>query len=428
MSSIASIGALELLDSRGNPTLEAVVTLASGVTGRAMVPSGASVGSGEAIELRDGDARFHGKGVTAAVANITSRIAPLLQARRELDQFEVDTCMIEYDGTTNKSELGANSILAVSMAFARAQAVERELPLYKHIADLCECDEMRMPVPLMNVLNGGAHANNNLDIQEFMIVPVGASDIGSAIRCGSEVFHALRKALDEDGHSTAVGDEGGFAPNLQYTADALDYLCQAVALAGYTIGSEVVFALDCAATEFQQDGRYALKGEDSSCSGSEFCELLKNLVVHYPIVSIEDGLAEGDWENWKELTTLLGNSVQLVGDDIFVTNPTYLERGISNGVANSILVKVNQIGTLTETFKVMRIARAAGYSTVISHRSGETEDTFIADLAVGTGAGQIKTGSLSRSDRTAKYNQLLRIDAEASHAGYRGLREFPQHN
>ena len=427
MSSVANIRALELLDSRGNPTIEAVVTLASGASGSALVPSGASVGSAEAIELRDRDARFHGKGVAAAVANITTRIAPLLQAKSELDQTDVDSIMIDCDSTTNKSELGANAILGVSLAFARAQATELGIPLYEHIARMFECTEMRMPVPLMNVLNGGAHANNNLDIQEFMIVPIGAPDIGTAIRCGSEVFHMLRTVLDSDGHSTAVGDEGGFAPNLQSTTEALDYLCEAISMAGYTIGSDVAFALDCAATEFHHDGRYELEGEQASYSGSEYCEQLKQLVVQYPIVSIEDGLAEGDWENWKQLTTLLGRSVQLVGDDLFVTNPTYLERGISNGVANSILVKVNQIGTLTESLNVMRIAATAGYTTVISHRSGETEDTFIADLAVGTGAGQIKTGSLSRSDRTAKYNQLIRIDAEASHAGYRGLREFPQH-
>lgn len=427
MSAIESIDALELLDSRGNPTLETTVTLKSGAQGRALVPSGASVGSAEAIELRDGDGRYHGNGVATAISYVKSRIAPVLQDHDEVDQSTVDSLMIELDGTANKSALGANSILSVSLAFARAQTAEQDIPLYRHLAEVFDGDEMRMPVPMMNVVNGGAHANNSLDIQEFMIVPVGVSDIASAIRCGAEVFHSLKHALHRDGHGTAVGDEGGFAPNLQSTSDVLDYLCLAVADAGYAIGRDVVFALDCAATEYYADERYELVGEGESYNSSEYCESLRQLAFKYPIVSIEDGLSEVDWQGWKELTNLLGDSMQLVGDDVFVTNPEHLKRGIRAGVANSILVKVNQIGTLSETFDVIRIAREAGYTTVISHRSGETEDTFIADLAVATGAGQIKTGSLSRSDRTAKYNQLLRIDADADHAGYRGLREFPQH-
>ena len=425
MTSISSIRALEVLDSRGNPTLEVDVTLSDGCFGRAMVPSGASVGSSEAEELRDGEKkRFHGKGVLQAIDRIHQVIQPALAKSASLDQQAVDSLLCELDGSDDKSHLGANSTLGVSLASARAFAQASGKPLYAYLADLSEDAEVRMPVPMMNVLNGGAHANNRIDLQEFMIVPVGMPCLASAVRCGSEVFQSLKQALSADGHSTAVGDEGGFAPNLPSDDVALDYLARAISDAGYGVGSDVALALDCAATELFDNGEYLLQGQGVSFSGSEFCDYLKQLVERHPIVSIEDGLAENDWESWQTLTALLGSKTQLVGDDVFVTNRKYLGKGIELGVANSVLIKLNQIGTLSETLDVIALARSAGYRTVISHRSGDTEDTFIADLAVGTGAGQIKTGSLCRSERTSKYNRLVRIEATAENLDYRGLREI----
>lgn len=425
MSRIAGIRALEVLDSRGSPTLEVDVSLSGGYTGSAIVPSGASVGSNEALEMRDGNpSRFFGKGVLDAIGHVHEDIQAALVGDRSFCQGELDAALQEIDGTSNKSKLGANATLGVSLAFARAQAQSANIPLYEHIANLSRTEDIRLPVPMMNVLNGGAHANNRIDLQEFMIVPTGMKDFASAIRCGSEVFHCLKKALDKDGHSTAVGDEGGFAPDLDSDASALSYLVNAVGAAGYEVGVDVHLALDCAATEFHSGGRYVLGGRNESFSATQYCDYLAELVDMYPIVSIEDGLGEDDWDAWQELTARLGTQVQLVGDDIFVTNPSFLQKGIDLGVGNSILIKVNQIGTLTETLDVIELAKASGYKSVISHRSGDTEDTFIADLAVGTGAGQIKTGSMCRSERTSKYNRLVRIEADASHLDYRGLQEI----
>jgi len=410
MSSIVDVVAREILDSRGNPTVEADVLLESGVMGRAAVPSGASTGSREAIELRDADAqRYGGKGVLRAVENINTEISEAIVGLDASEQAFIDKTLIELDGTENKSRLGANAVLAVSMSVAKAAAEEAGLPLYRYFGG---SGPMQMPVPMMNVVNGGAHANNRLDMQELMIIPVGAQSYREALRCGSEVFQALKKLIDSKGMSTAVGDEGGFAPDLPTHAAAIELILQAVDKAGYTAGQDVVIGLDCAASEFYKDGRYVLESEKLSLTAQEFCDYLANLADRYPIVSIEDGMAEGDWEGWKLLTTRLGKKFQLVGDDIFVTNTRILGEGIRRGVANSILIKVNQIGTLTETFAAIELAKRSGYTSVISHRSGETEDTTIADIAVGTNALQIKTGSLSRSDRIAKYNQLLRIEED----------------
>ena len=410
MSSIVDVVAREILDSRGNPTVEADVLLESGVMGRAAVPSGASTGSREAIELRDGDAqRFGGKGVLKAVEHVNTEISEAIVGLDASDQSFIDRTLLDLDGTENKSRLGANALLAVSMAAAKAAAEETGLPLYR---DFGGSGPMQMPVPMMNVINGGAHANNSLDIQEFMIVPVGAQNFRDALRCGAEIFQALKKLLDAKGMPTAVGDEGGFAPDLPTHAAAIELIIAAAEKAGYTAGQEVMIALDCASSEFFKDGRYALESEKLKLSAAEFGDYLANLADRYPIISIEDGMAEGDWEGWKLLTQRLGGRLQLVGDDIFVTNTKILREGIRRGVANSILIKVNQIGTLTETFAAIELAKRSGYTSVISHRSGETEDTTIADIAVGTNALQIKTGSLSRSDRVAKYNQLLRIEED----------------
>ena len=417
---IDSIVAREVLDSRGNPTVEAEVLLEGGATGRAMVPSGASTGAHEAHELRDGDARrYFGKGVLQAVSNVEEKIAPALLGLSALDQGTVDAAMAELDGSDNKSALGANAVLAVSMAVARAAAHGVGLPLYRYLGGPMAT---LLPVPLMNVINGGAHASNNLDFQEFMLVPHGASSFREALRMGAEVFHTLKGLLSAQGLSTAVGDEGGFAPDLTGNDAAGELLIQAIEKAGYRPGDQISLALDVASTEFYKDGRYAFGG--GSYTSAEMVDQLAQLVSRYPIVSIEDGLAEDDWEGWSLLTERLGKTVQLVGDDLFVTNSTRLQRGIDQGIANSILIKVNQIGSLTETLQAIDLAGRAGYTSVISHRSGETEDTTIADLAVATRAGQIKTGSLSRSDRVAKYNQLLRIEDElGSQALYAGAED-----
>ncbi len=417
---IDSIVAREVLDSRGNPTVEAEVLLEGGATGRAMVPSGASTGAHEAHELRDGDARrYFGKGVLQAVSNVEEKIAPALLGLSALDQGTVDAAMAELDGSDNKSALGANAVLAVSMAVARAAANGVGLPLYRYLGGPMAT---LLPVPLMNVINGGAHASNNLDFQEFMLVPHGASSFREALRMGAEVFHTLKGLLSAQGLSTAVGDEGGFAPDLAGNDAAGELLIQAIEKAGYRPGDQISLALDVASTEFYKDGRYAFGG--GSYTSAEMVDQLAQLVSRYPIVSIEDGLAEDDWEGWSLLTERLGKTVQLVGDDLFVTNSTRLQRGIDQGIANSILIKVNQIGSLTETLQAIDLAGRAGYTSVISHRSGETEDTTIADLAVATRAGQIKTGSLSRSDRVAKYNQLLRIEDElGSQAVYAGAED-----
>ncbi|MDD5297911.1 MAG: phosphopyruvate hydratase, partial [Rhodocyclaceae bacterium] len=423
MSAIVDVVAREILDSRGNPTVEADVLLESGVMGRAAVPSGASTGSREAIELRDGDAkRYLGKGVLQAVENVNTEISEAVIGLDAEEQAFIDKSMIELDGTENKSRLGANAILAVSMAVAKAAAEEAGLPLYRYFGGM---GGMMMPVPMMNVVNGGAHANNSLDIQECMIMPVGAGSFREALRCGAEVFHTLKKITDKKGYPTTVGDEGGFAPNVSGTNEALDMILEAISKAGYEPGKDVLLALDCAASEFYKDGKYVLAGEGLSLSSEGFTDYLANLVDKYPIISIEDGMAEGDWDGWKLLTDRLGKSVQIVGDDIFVTNPKILKEGISRGIANSILVKINQIGTLTETFATVEMAKRSGYTNVISHRSGETEDSTIADIAVGLNAMQIKTGSLSRSDRIAKYNQLLRIEEDLGETvGYPGLAAF----
>ena len=410
MSSIVDVVAREILDSRGNPTVEADVLLESGVMGRAAVPSGASTGSREAIELRDSDAqRYGGKGVLRAVEHVNTEISEAIVGLDASEQAFIDKTLIELDGSENKSRLGANALLAVSMAVAKAAAEESGLPLYRYFGG---SGSMQMPVPMMNVINGGAHANNSLDLQELMIIPVGAQSYREALRCGAEVFQALKKLIDSKGMPTAVGDEGGFAPDLPTHAAAIELILQAVDKAGYTGGQDVVIGLDWASSEFFRDGRYVLESEKLSLTSKEFCDYLANLADRYPIVSIEDGMAESDWEGWKLLTARLGKKLQLVGDDLFVTNTGILREGIRQGVANSILIKVNQIGTLTETFEAIELAKRSGYTSVISHRSGETEDTTIADIAVGTNALQIKTGSLSRSDRIAKYNQLLRIEED----------------
>ncbi len=425
MSSIVDIVAREILDSRGNPTVEADVLLESGAMGRAAVPSGASTGSREAIELRDGDPkRYGGKGVLKAVEAVNTEISEAIVGLDASEQSFIDKTLIELDGTENKSRLGANATLAVSMAAAKAAAEESGLPLYRYFGG---AGPMQMPVPLMNVVNGGAHANNNLDMQEFMIVPAGMTSFREALRCGAEVFHSLRKILDARGISTAVGDEGGFAPNLPTHAAAIELILEAVDKAGYTAGKDVLIALDCAASEFFRDGKYVLESEQLSLNSQEFTDYLAGLAGKYPIVSIEDGMAEADWAGWKLLTARLGKKVQIVGDDVFVTSTKLLREGVRQGAANAILIKVNQIGTLSETFAAIELAKRSGYGTVISHRSGETEDTTIADIAVGANALQIKTGSLSRSDRTAKYNQLLRIEEDlGDSASYPGREAFLQ--
>ncbi|MFJ4131539.1 phosphopyruvate hydratase, partial [Pseudomonas cyclaminis] len=415
------------LDSRGNPTVEADVLRANGIIGSAGAPSGASTGSREALELRDGDkSRDLGKGVLKAVANINGPIRDLLLGKDPLDQKALDHAMIKLDGTENKGSLGANAILAVSLAAAKAAAQDQDLPLYAHIANLNGTPGVySMPVPMMNIINGGEHADNNVDIQEFMVQPVGAKTFSEGLRMGTEIFHHLKAVLKARGLSTAVGDEGGFAPNLASNEDALKVISEAVANAGYTLGTDVTLALDCAASEFYEDGKYNLSGEGQVFNSEGFAEYLKGLTQRYPIISIEDGLDESDWDGWKILTDKIGEKVQLVGDDLFVTNTKILKEGIDKKIANSILIKFNQIGTLTETLEAIQMAKAAGYTAVISHRSGETEDSTIADLAVGTSAGQIKTGSLCRSDRVSKYNQLLRIEEQlAGKAKYNGRGEF----
>jgi enolase len=425
MSAIVDVIAREILDSRGNPTIEADVVLESGVSGRAAVPSGASTGSKEAIELRDGDtARYGGKGVQKAIENVNTEICEAIIGLDASEQAFVDRTMIDLDGTENKSRLGANAILAVSAAVAKAAAEESTLPLYRYLGG---AGEMLLPVPLMNVINGGAHANNSVDMQEFMLVPLGAPTFREALRYGSEVFHALKKLIDAKGMATTVGDEGGFAPNLPSNESALQLLLEAIDKAGYTAGTDIALALDCAASEYYKDGMYELESEGAKLTRSQMVDYLANWVDKYPIISIEDGMSEHDWDGWKLLTDRLGKKVQLVGDDLFVTNTRILKQGIAKGVANSILIKINQIGTLSETFAAISMAMRAGYTSIISHRSGETEDSLIADIAVGTNAGQIKTGSLSRSDRIAKYNQLLRIEEDLGDvASYPGREAFHQ--
>lgn len=427
MSKIKQIISREVLDSRGNPTVEADVILDSGVSATACAPSGASTGSREALELRDGDKkRYQGKGVLKAVANVNGSINQALQGMDCLDQQQLDQCLIKLDGTENKAHLGANATLAVSLAVAKAAAIEKQMPLYAYIAELNGTPgEYLMPVPMMNILNGGEHADNNVDIQEFMVQPLNFSSFSEALRCGTEVFHSLKTVLQQQGLNTAVGDEGGFAPNLGSNEQALIIIQQAVEQAGYQLGTDISLALDCAASEFYQDNHYQLSGENKQFSANEFSNYLAELAAKYPIRSIEDGMDESDWQGWSELTQKLGNKVQLVGDDLFVTNSKILQQGIEQKIANSILIKFNQIGTLSETLDAIRLAKDAGYSVVISHRSGETEDTTIADLAVGTAAGQIKTGSLCRSDRVAKYNRLLRIEAELTgEAPYPGAKIY----
>ncbi|MDR3400227.1 MAG: phosphopyruvate hydratase [Pandoraea sp.] len=423
MSAIVDIIGREVLDSRGNPTVECDVLLESGVMGRAAVPSGASTGSREAIELRDGDKdRYLGKGVQKAVEHINTEISEAIMGLDAAEQAFLDKTLIELDGTDNKSRLGANATLAVSMAVAKAAAEEAGLPLYRYFGG---SGAMQMPVPMMNIVNGGAHANNSLDIQEFMVMPVSQTSFREALRCGAEIFHALKKIIADKGMSTAVGDEGGFAPNFASNEECLTTIQQAVENAGYRLGDDVLLALDCASTEFFKNGKYELAGEGLSLTSEEFADYLANLCDKFPIVSIEDGMSEDDWAGWKILTEKLGKKVQLVGDDLFVTNTKILKQGIEQGVANSILIKINQIGTLTETFAAIEMAKRAGYTAVVSHRSGETEDSTIADIAVGTNAGQIKTGSLSRSDRIAKYNQLLRIEEDLGDiASYPGKETF----
>jgi enolase len=423
MSSIIDVVAREILDSRGNPTVEADVLLESGVMGRAAVPSGASTGEKEALELRDGDkGRYLGKGVLKAVENINTEICEAIIGLDATDQTFIDKTLLQLDGTDSKSRLGANAILAVSMAVARAAAEDAGLPLYRYLGG---AGQMSMPVPMMNVINGGAHANNSLDIQEFMIIPVGAKTFREALRCGAEIFHTLKKICAEQGHSTAVGDEGGFAPNLAKNEDAIKLILQAIDQAGYVAGDDVLIALDCASSEFYKDGKYHLAGEGLALSSEEFANYLATLCDNYPIISIEDGMSEHDWAGWKILTDKLGDRVQLVGDDVFVTNPKILSEGIKAGICNSLLVKINQIGSLTETLQAVELAKRSGYTSVMSHRSGETEDSTIADLAVATNCMQIKTGSLSRSYRMAKYNQLLRIEEELGEAAvYPGRAAF----
>ncbi|MDP3125119.1 MAG: phosphopyruvate hydratase [Thiobacillus sp.] len=425
MSAIIDVIAREILDSRGNPTVEADVLLESGVLGRAAVPSGASTGSREAIELRDGDkSRYLGKGVLNAVEHVNTEICEAIIGLDVEDQAFIDQTMIDLDGTENKSRLGANAMLAVSMACARAAAEQAGLPLYRYLGGAAP---MQLPVPMMNIINGGAHANNNIDMQEFMIIPVGAPSFREALRYGAEVFHALKKLLDDSGMATTVGDEGGFAPNLESHEAALKLIVQAIEKAGLQPGIDVAIGVDCAASEFYKDGLYHLESEGLKLTSVQFTDYLAAWCDKYPIISIEDGMAEGDWDGWKVHTEKLGTRVQLVGDDLFVTNAKILKEGIDKGIANSILIKVNQIGTLSETFQAIEMAKQAGYTAVISHRSGETEDTTIADLAVATNARQIKTGSLSRSDRMAKYNQLLRIEEELGDtASYPGRDAFRQ--
>jgi enolase len=416
MSAIVDVVAREILDSRGNPTVEADVLLESGSMGRAAVPSGASTGQKEAVELRDGDAqRYLGKGVLKAVENVNTEISEAIMGLDAAEQSFIDKTLIELDGTENKSRLGANAILAVSLAVAKAAADEAGLPLYRYLGGV---GPRAMPVPMMNIINGGAHANNRLDLQEFMIVPVGAQSFRDALRCGAEVFHALKKLLHDQGMPTTVGDEGGFAPDLPGNEAALELIMRAIEAAGYLPGADVSIAIDCAASEFYEEGKYVLQAEKRSLSAEEFAAYLSSWAQKYPILSIEDGMSETDWDGWKLLTQRLGRSVQLVGDDIFVTNPRILGEGIKQGIANSILIKVNQIGTLTETLEAIELAKRSGYTAVVSHRSGETEDTTIADIAVAAGAMQIKTGSLSRSDRLAKYNQLLRIEEDLGESAY----------
>mgnify|MGYP003630108896 FL=1 len=426
MSNIANVQAFEVMDSRGNPTVMAEVTLASGEVGSACAPSGASTGSREALELRDGDAaRYLGKGVLTAVGNVNGAIRDLLLGRDALAQRDIDAAMLAEDGTENKASLGANAILAVSLATAKAAALAKGVPLYRHIADINGSTEFSMPVPMMNILNGGEHADNNVDIQEFMVQPVSAPTFAEGLRAGAEIFHQLKKVLSARGLNTAVGDEGGFAPDLPSNEAALEIIAEAVDKAGYKLGSDITLALDCAASEFYANGVYTLAGEGQQFDSAGFTDYLAALADGHPIISIEDGLDESDWDGWKLLTEKIGDRVQLVGDDLFVTNTRILRQGIERGVANSILIKFNQIGSLSETLDAIAMARAAGYTAVISHRSGETEDTTIADLAVATSAGQIKTGSLCRSDRVAKYNRLLRIEAElGGSAPYRGMAEF----
>jgi enolase len=428
MSNIADIRAFEVLDSRGNPTVQADVILDNGIVGTACSPSGASTGSREALELRDGDkTRYLGKGVLTAVKNINTTIRTLLLGSDPSDQRALDVAMIRADGTDNKAVLGANAILAVSLAAAKAAAQDKKMPLYAHIAELNGTQGVySMPVPMMNIINGGEHADNNVDIQEFMVQPVSAKSFAEALQVGAEIFHSLKKVLSKKGLNTAVGDEGGFAPNLSSNAEALAVIQEATEAAGYELGTDVTLALDCAASEFYKDGKYDLSGEGKVYSAEGFSDFLGELCDQYPIISIEDGQDESDWEGWKYQTEKLGERVQLVGDDLFVTNTSILSRGIEMGVANSILIKFNQIGTLSETLDAIEMAKNAGYTVVISHRSGETEDTTIADLAVATASGQIKTGSLCRSDRVAKYNRLLRIEAELGQelAPYKGRTEF----
>jgi enolase len=428
MSNIADIRAFEVLDSRGNPTVQADVILDNGIVGTACSPSGASTGSREALELRDGDkTRYLGKGVLTAVKNINTIIRTLLLGSDPSDQRALDDAMIRADGTDNKAVLGANAILAVSLAAAKAAAQDKKMPLYAHIAELNGTEGVySMPVPMMNIINGGEHADNNVDIQEFMVQPVSAKSFAEALQVGAEIFHSLKKVLSKKGLNTAVGDEGGFAPNLSSNAEALAVIQEATEAAGYELGTDVTLALDCAASEFYKDGKYDLSGEGKVYSAEGFSDFLGELCDQYPIISIEDGQDESDWEGWKYQTEKLGERVQLVGDDLFVTNTSILSRGIEMGVANSILIKFNQIGTLSETLDAIEMAKNAGYTVVISHRSGETEDTTIADLAVATASGQIKTGSLCRSDRVAKYNRLLRIEAELGQelAPYKGRAEF----
>lgn len=427
MSEIKNIHAREILDSRGNPTIEVDVTLASGVIGTACAPSGASTGSREALELRDKDPkRYLGKGVLTAVQNVNTTIRAALIGQNASQQEQLDQAMLALDGTENKSKLGANAILAVSLAAAKAAAIAHKRPLYVHIAELNRsAGRYSLPVPMMNIVNGGEHADNNVDIQEFMVQPTGAPTFAEALRYGAEIFHALKSVLSKQGMSTAVGDEGGFAPNLPSNAAALDAILLAVEKTGLKPGRDVHLALDCAASEFYADGKYHLKGENKSFDSGQFADYLAGLSRQYPILSIEDGMDESDWEGWAQLSARIGDKVQLVGDDLFVTNTRILERGIREGIANSILIKFNQIGSLTETLAAIAMAKSAAYTAVISHRSGETEDTTIADLAVATAAGQIKTGSLCRSDRVAKYNRLLRIEEElGKKAIYNGIKEF----
>lgn len=427
MSKIADVVGFEVMDSRGNPTVMAEVVLESGVVGCAYAPSGASTGSREALELRDGDkSRYLGKGVLKAVANINDIIKPLLLGQDPSAQRVIDGIMLDADGTENKEKLGANAILAVSLATAKAAAIDKKIPLYQHIAEVNgTAGQYTMPVPMMNIINGGEHADNNVDIQEFMVQPVSATSFAEGLRMGAEIFHHLKKVLSSRGLSTSVGDEGGFAPDLPSNEAALTIIAEAISNAGYELGKDVTLALDCAATEFYKDGVYDLAGEGKKFSPEEFADYLAELAGKYPILSIEDGMDESDWDGWADLTKKLGDKIQLVGDDLFVTNTKILKEGIDKSIANSILIKFNQIGTLSETLDAIKMAQDAGYTAVISHRSGETEDTTIADLAVATSAGQIKTGSASRSDRIAKYNRLLRIEAELGEkAPYRGRAEF----